>query len=246
MSSWNNWNPFGVNPYNRDPWSRPEYRDPFSHMLPGYENMWNLPQLSDPFRGGFIDDQFGSSTSDQEFLRGSENSYVTKINYDRDGNPVKEVLHTKISSVNDKGKKIVEKEKRYVNEAIGEEKISKERILGDKAHKIVTIKSKNRPEQSRTYFKGGLREDQLDSFNKEYESVRHHVKLPQVTGGQQELGGVEQQQPQQSKSELERAFEQHHEGYVLGSDQPQITQEKTPQISQQQIPSQSQQSQKKS
>jgi len=129
-------------------------------------------------------------------LRGTENSYVTKINYDREGNPIKEVLQTKVFHANDKGQKIMEKEKRYINDQLGEEKISKEKILGDKAIKVVTKKSKNRPEEVKTYLKGGLREDQLDDFNREYERVKHEIKQQQLSQ-QQQYRQLGQQQDQQ-------------------------------------------------
>jgi len=128
-------------------------RDPFNNMFSEFDNLFSDPfrmdhlrnqqSLYDPFRNMDMMDPFRSYhqqhqlddpfrrrdtfEDNEDVLRGTENSYVTKINYDREGNPVKEVLQTKVFHANDKGQKIMEKEKRYINDSLGEEKISKEK-----------------------------------------------------------------------------------------------------------------------
>jgi hypothetical protein len=173
--------------------------DPFRNQLNIYDPFRNIDM--DPFRN-FNRYQDQNLLNDEDVLRGTENSYVTKINYDKDGNPIKEVLQTKVFHANDKGQKIIEKEKRYINDKLGEEKISKEKILGDKAVKVVTVKSKNKPEETRTYLKGGLQDNQLDEFNREYDRVKNEIRQQQINQQQYRQLGQNQQQNQQQYQQL--------------------------------------------
>jgi len=86
--------------------------DPFRMNLNLYDRPYD--QL-DPFRNidryqNVFDNPFRNEDLQQDgyILRGTENSYVTKINYDKDGNPTKEALQTKVFHANDRGKKIME------------------------------------------------------------------------------------------------------------------------------------------
>jgi len=200
-----------MNLYNYNPLSDVFRRDLFSNPI---EDMFGTQMMIDPFSN------LSQSQSNQAVARNQEHSYQSKINYDEQGNPKREVLHTTVSSVNDRGNKIVEKEKRYINDASGEEKVSRERIIGNKAHKVLTLKSKDKPEETRTYLKG-LNEDDLPEFNRLYEEKRNKTNLPQISS---------QTQSTRPRSELEREFEQGmHGGYKLAGQQQQ-----QPQLQQQQ------------
>jgi len=172
----------GLAYYKKDGYWPYDQLDPFRN-IDRYQNV-----LNNPFRNEDL-------LQDDDILRGTENSYVTKINYDKDGNPIKEVLQTKVFHANDRDKKIMETEKRYVNDKLGEEKISNERILGDKAVKVVTKKSKNKPEETRTYLKGGLRDDQVEEFNREYDRVKNEIRHQQL--GQQQYKQLGKKQDEQ-------------------------------------------------
>jgi len=203
-----------------------------------YDPFRNMDMLMDPFRNfdqyqNILDDPFrNQNILDEDVLRGTENSYVTKINYDKDGNPIKEVLQTKVFHANDKGQKIMEKEKRYINDKLGEEKISKEKILGDKAVKVVTVKSKNKPEESRTYLKGGLKDDQVDEFNREYDKIKNDIRQQQL-GQQQQRQLPQQQQQQQQYRQLAQNQQNQQQQNIQDQQFKQVDQNKNVQQQQQ-------------
>ena len=95
-------------------------------------------------------------------------SHVSSTKISKDGKEESENYKSQsISQIDKKGKRITERQQAYKNSE-GVDKISHERILGDKGHKLV--KARNRENQrtyEHNYFKGIGKED-LEKFNKDY------------------------------------------------------------------------------
>jgi hypothetical protein len=185
-------------------------RDPFAWVESEIMNSMN-PLMNVDLFGNTL----GNMGLEVGTSRGQEVSNVTKVHYDSNGTPYKETLQTTTVNATDKGRKVVEKEKKYVNELLGEEKISQERLMGDKGHKIVRMKVKGKPEEVRNFFRG-MTEDQLSSFNTDYEKVRQETRLPQVISSQNTTQSLESGRTGRNESELSRAFEAN-EGYSQGN-----------------------------
>jgi hypothetical protein len=116
-----------------------------------------------------------------------------------------------ISQIDKKGKKITERQQAYKNSE-GVDKISHERILGNKGHKIVKARHReNQRAYEHNYFKG-LTKDDLEKFNKEYNQHKEKVEfdknfslLESLPSGSNFLGSkkhkaLEPEQKSQSKS----------------------------------------------
>jgi hypothetical protein len=85
-----------------------------------------------------------------------QKSYVSKVNYNENGQPQKETFQSQsIKQIDREGKKIQEKQQAYNNSGTGIQKAAHERRLNDKGHKIVKERNKNTGEEmEHTLFKG--------------------------------------------------------------------------------------------
>ena len=104
-------------------------------------------------------------------------SHVSSKKISKDGKEESENYKSQsISQIDKKGKRITERQQAYKNSE-GVDKISHERILGDKGHKLV--KARNRENQrtyEHNYFKGIGKED-LEKFNKDYHQHKEKVNF---------------------------------------------------------------------
>jgi hypothetical protein len=105
-------------------------------------------------------------------------SYVSKVNYDQNGQPHKETYQTQSIRQTDKdGKKIQEKQQAYQNSKTGMQKAAHERLLNEKGHKIIKARNRNTGEDyEHAYFKG-MNDNELENFNNDYSDYRQKVKF---------------------------------------------------------------------
>ena len=85
-----------------------------------------------------------------------QKSYVSKVNYNQDGQPQKETSQSQsIKQIDREGKKIQEKQQAYLNTGTGVQKAAHERRLNDKGHKVIKERNRNSGEEmEHTLFKG--------------------------------------------------------------------------------------------
>ena len=104
-------------------------------------------------------------------------SYVSSSKSENNG-PMKSENYKSqtISLVDKKGKRISERKQAYKNSE-GIDKISHERTLGEKGHKLVQAKnSGNQRTYEHNYYKG-MNQDELEEFNKEYNEHKGKVNF---------------------------------------------------------------------
>ena len=85
-----------------------------------------------------------------------QKSYVSKVNYNQNGQPQKETFKSQsIKQIDSEGKKIQEKQQAYENTGTGIQKAAHERRLNEKGHKIIKERNRNSGEEmEHTLFKG--------------------------------------------------------------------------------------------
>jgi hypothetical protein len=107
-----------------------------------------------------------------------QQSYVSSVKYNKDGQPEKETYKTQMIRQTDKdGKRIQETQQAYQNSQTGIEKASHERLLNDRGHKVVKQRNRNQGEElEHNYFKG-IGENDLQQFENEYNDYRGKVKF---------------------------------------------------------------------
>ena len=104
-------------------------------------------------------------------------SHISSTKIVKDGKEQSENYKSQsISQIDKKGKRITERQQAYKNSE-GVDKISHERILGNKGHKLVKAKnSENQRKYEHNYFKG-MEKDDLEKFNKEYNKHKEKVEF---------------------------------------------------------------------
>jgi len=85
-----------------------------------------------------------------------QKSYVSRYNYNENGQPHKETYQSQsIKQIDREGHKIQEKQQAYKNTGTGIQKAAHERRLNDKGHKIVKERNRNTGEETEhTLYKG--------------------------------------------------------------------------------------------
>lgn len=138
------------------------------------DNMIKSKQHDDFFEdfGNGMMANFSSFNSNFGGGRGSQgtvitNSYVSSINYDKNGNPIKKEYSSQgIDQINKDGTKISEKQQAYKDYEKGIKKASHQRLLNDVGQKIVKTKDyKNNHEYEDNYLHGINEGKKLISLN---------------------------------------------------------------------------------
>jgi hypothetical protein len=105
-------------------------------------------------------------------------SYVSKVNYAENGQQQRETYQTQsIKQIDKDGTNIQEKQQAYQNTKTGIKKAAHERMLNEKAHKIVKKINKTTGEDYEHNFYQGMNSSDLESFNKEYSRHRNKINL---------------------------------------------------------------------
>ena len=102
-------------------------------------------------------------------------SYCSKVDY-RDGKPHQECYQSQsIKQVDNQGHKISEKQEAYKNSRTGIQKAAHQRLLDDKGTKQIRQRNVNTGFQEEHNIYKGIKEDELDNFNKNYNEYRNKV-----------------------------------------------------------------------
>jgi len=168
------------------------------------------------------------------FAEKSKKNNVSNIVYDNQGRPHKETLHTHKLCLGEGDKKVSEINQKYVNGLEGVEKTSQERIIDNKAHKIVKTKKIGDTREDVKHYYKGMDENELVNFNKEFVDFKTNSFKSRNQLGQ----GTQQQQQQLGQGTQQQQLDQ-------GTQQQQINQQQLAQGSQQSQLSQNAQCQQK-
>ena len=102
-------------------------------------------------------------------------SYSSKIDY-RDGRPHQECYQSQsINQIGRDGHKISERQEAYKNSRTGVQKAAHQRILDDKGMKQIRKRNVNTGEQEEHNIFKGMKEDELNDFNKNYNDYRSKI-----------------------------------------------------------------------
>ena len=102
-------------------------------------------------------------------------SYSSKIDY-RDGRPHQESYQSQsINQIGRDGHKISERQEAYKNSRTGVQKAAHQRVLDDKGMKQIRQRNINTGEQEEHNIFKGIREDELNDFNKNYNDYRNKI-----------------------------------------------------------------------
>jgi hypothetical protein len=102
-------------------------------------------------------------------------SYSSKIDY-RDGRPHQECYQSQsINQIGKDGHKISEKQEAYKNSRTGVQKAAHQRLLDDKGMKQIRQRNINTGAQEEHNIFKGMREEELNDFNKNYNDYRNKI-----------------------------------------------------------------------
>ena len=102
-------------------------------------------------------------------------SYSSKIDY-RDGRPHQESYQSQsINQIGRDGHKISERQEAYKNSRTGVQKAAHQRVLDDKGMKQIRQRNINTGEQEEHNIFKGMREEELNDFNKNYNDYRNKI-----------------------------------------------------------------------
>ena len=102
-------------------------------------------------------------------------SYSSKIDY-RDGQPHQECYQSQsINQIGRDGHKISERQEAYKNSRTGVQKAAHQRILDDKGMKQIRQRNINTGAQEEHNIFKGMREDEVNDFNKNYNDYRSKI-----------------------------------------------------------------------
>ena len=181
-----------------------DFDDPFEHMMMGGFGFPSISQIHQRLLGqmggnnnnmrendefnmrhnnNIKDIQRGGSNRFQSFfsMQGTgpgtviTKSYSSKIDY-RDGQPHQECYQSQsINQIGSDGHKISEKQEAYKNSRTGVQKAAHQRILDDKGMKQIRQRNINTGAQEEHNIFKGMREDEVNDFNKNYNDYRNKV-----------------------------------------------------------------------
>ena len=102
-------------------------------------------------------------------------SYSSKVDY-IDGQPHQECYQSQsINQIGQDGHKISEKQEAYKNSRTGVQKAAHQRILDDKGIKQIRKRNINTGDQEEHNIFKGMREDEMDTFNKNFNDYRNKI-----------------------------------------------------------------------
>jgi hypothetical protein len=102
-------------------------------------------------------------------------SYCSRVDY-RDGQPHQECYQSQsINQIGQDGHKISEKQEAYKNSRTGVQKAAHQRILDDKGMKQIRQRNVNTGTQEEHNIFKGMREDEMDNFNQNYNDYRSKI-----------------------------------------------------------------------
>jgi hypothetical protein len=102
-------------------------------------------------------------------------SYCNRVDY-RDGQPHQESYQSQsINQIGQDGHKISEKQEAYKNSRTGVQKAAHQRILDDKGIKQIRKRNINTGDQEEHNIFKGMREDEMDTFNKNFNDYRNKI-----------------------------------------------------------------------
>ena len=173
-----------------------DFDDPFDHMMMGGFGFPSISQIHQRLLGQMNSNhdeirhnnntgiqQYGGGNRFQSFfsMQGSgpgtviTKSYSSKIDY-RDGQPHQECYQSQsINQIGSDGHKISEKQEAYKNSRTGVQKAAHQRVFDDKGMKQIRQRNINTGEQEEHNIFKGMREDELNDFNKNYNDYRNKI-----------------------------------------------------------------------
>ena len=102
-------------------------------------------------------------------------SYCSRVDY-RDGQPHQECYQSQsINQIGQDGHKISEKQEAYKNSRTGIQKAAHQRVLDDKGLKQIRQRNINTGAQEEHNIYKGMKEDELDNFNQNYNDYRNKI-----------------------------------------------------------------------
>ena len=102
-------------------------------------------------------------------------SYCNRVDY-RDGQPHQESYQSQsINQIGQDGHKISEKQEAYKNSRTGVQKAAHQRMLDDRGMKLIRQRNINTGEQEEHNIFKGMKEDEMDNFNQNYNDYRNKV-----------------------------------------------------------------------
>ena len=179
---------FGNRHNNNNP--NQNYNNPISNHI---NSMLNQMQNMEKEMFNQIDNNFGNQISTFQDNNGNgsqqavnirtgganpgtfiSKSYVQKVNYSQGGEPIKEVYQSQ--SINQRGTdghNISEKQEAYKNSKTGVEKAAHQRVLDGRGAKLIKQRNRFTGEQEEHNIFKGMNENELDSFNQNYNDYRN-------------------------------------------------------------------------
>ena len=180
-----------------------DFDDPFEHMMMGGFGFPNMRQIHQRLLGQMGGGDMGENeefdmrhNNNTGIQRGGGNrfqsyfsmqgmgpgagtvitkSYSSKIDY-RDGQPHQECYQSQsINQIGSDGHKISEKQEAYKNSRTGVQKAAHQRILDDKGMKQIRQRNVNTGEQEEHNIFKGMREEELNNFNQNYNDYRNKI-----------------------------------------------------------------------
>jgi hypothetical protein len=142
-------------------------------------NRFELEQENDPFGSNIFNNimRFDSNIS-----KGNKNgtviskSYVSSMQYDKNGNPIKKEFQSQSIDQYDKdGTKISEKRHEYRDSEKGIKQASHQRMLNDHGHKIVKTKDYKKNEENESHYYKGMNENESEGFHKRFNDISDRV-----------------------------------------------------------------------
>ena len=183
---------FFMNNFNFD--IREDFDDPFDNFMQGF-NFPNFNQLHNQIFGNFqnmINNMLPIRNERNENQKNNNNnfnamfnmqnfpgtmiskSYCSKVDY-RDGKPHQECYQSQSINQFNQGHRISEKQEAYKNDLTGIQKAAHQRLLDDKGTKQIRQRNVNTGEQEEHNIYKGMKEDELESFNQNYNDFRNKI-----------------------------------------------------------------------
>ena len=145
-----------------------EEESPFDKMFDAFQ----FPSFNNSFKHFFQDPHNGSEGTC------FSKSYVSSTKFNEKGEPETETYQTQSIKHTDKdGHKINEKQEAYKNTLSGVEKVSHQKLLDGKGHKIIQERNKKTGKKSQHDIFKKMKESDLEKFNKEYNDYREKTNF---------------------------------------------------------------------
>jgi len=139
------------------------------------------------------------------YMMGNSDNIVSKSTYSKveyeNGKPVNEEYYQSecVNHKDKKGHKITEKKEKYKNAKDGIEKISHQKLLDGKGTKVIKKVNINNGNQEEHNIYKGIKENNIDEFNKKYDSYKKKVNLDGMLKSVKLLGNKRYNDDKQNK-----------------------------------------------